>query len=100
VPEPPVPSSFLDALRDLVAWLESSHTRAIVIGGVAASLLGRPRATRDVGVLALVPEDRWEEFLHQGEQFGFRPGSKSPWSSREKPASCYSATGLRSWTWT
>lgn len=70
VPERPVPSSFLDALRDLVGWLESSRTQAIVIGGVAASILGRPRATRDVDVLALVPEGRWEEFLHQGERFG------------------------------
>lgn len=78
VPEPPVPSSFLDALRDLVAWLESSRTRAIVIGGVAASLLGRPRATRDVDVLALVPEDRWEGFLIQGDQFGFSPRIEEP----------------------
>jgi predicted nucleotidyltransferase len=78
VPEPPVPSSFLDTLRDLVAWLESSRTRAVVIGGVAASLLGRPRATRDVDVLALVPQDRWAEFLAEGERFGFSPRIEHP----------------------
>lgn len=74
----PVASSFLDALRDLVDWLESSRTQAVVIGGVAASILGRPRATRDVDVLALVPEDRWEEFLEGGEPFGFRPRIEDP----------------------
>lgn len=40
----------LAALRDLVLWFENADIRGAVIGGVAASLLGRPRVTRDVGV--------------------------------------------------
>lgn len=43
------------------------------MGGVAASLLGRPRATRDVDVLALLGETQWGSFLHQGQRFGFAP---------------------------
>jgi predicted nucleotidyltransferase len=45
----------------------------MVIGGVAASLLGRPRLTRDVDALVLVGESRWAEFLAAGTEFGFIP---------------------------
>jgi hypothetical protein len=41
------------------------------MGGVAASLLGRPRATRDVDALVIVSENRWGAFLDQGREFGF-----------------------------
>jgi hypothetical protein len=60
-------------LRDLVAWLQAGPFPGIVIGGVAASLLGRPRATRDVDAVVLLDEGRWEEFLAAGKQFGFVP---------------------------
>lgn len=39
--EPLVP--LLAALRDLVAWWQAFDLPGTVIGGVAASLLGRPR---------------------------------------------------------
>lgn len=47
----------LAALRALVAWLDATGTRGAIIGGVAASLLGRPRVTGDVGALVLVDDD-------------------------------------------
>jgi hypothetical protein len=63
----------LSALRDLSAWLLATEVRGAVIGGVAASFLGRPRFTRDVDVMVLLDEERWADFLTAGEPFGFEP---------------------------
>lgn len=48
MPEPRDLTPLLAVLRDLVAWLEYGKVPGVVIGGLAASLLGRPRLTRDV----------------------------------------------------
>lgn len=63
----------LAALNDLISWFEKADVRAAVIGGVAASLLGRPRVTRDVDALAVLDEQQWEKFLGAGAAFGFVP---------------------------
>ena len=63
----------LAALRDLVAWLQDRQTPGTVIGGVAASLLGRPRVTRDIDALVFLDEKEWAAFLTQGTTFGFAP---------------------------
>lgn len=64
-------SPFLETLRDLVYWLQSKHTPGIIIGGVAASLLGRPRMTRDIDALVMLEEEYWDNFLLDGAEFGF-----------------------------
>jgi len=69
--EPLVP--LLAALGDLVAWLQAAHVPGVVIGGVAASLLGRPRVTRGVDVLVVLDGAEWMRFLTAGEQFSFAP---------------------------
>ena len=61
------------ALRELAAWLESQRIPYVLIGGIAASLLGRPRITQDIDVLAVLEEDAWEEFLTSGTRHDFRP---------------------------
>jgi hypothetical protein len=66
------PAPLLAALRAFVAWLDATGTRGAIIGGVAASLLGRPRVTGDVDALVLVDEDVWEEFLAAGAVHGIR----------------------------
>lgn len=63
----------LSALQDLIAWLTLQQTPGIVIGGVAASILGRPRATRDVDAVILLDENGWKAFLEAGARFGFKP---------------------------
>src|SRR5437867_2972300 len=63
----------LAALHDLVAWLQDAHVPGTVIGGVAASLLGRPRVTRDIDALVLLDESEWEAFLGKGVALGFAP---------------------------
>jgi predicted nucleotidyltransferase len=61
----------LGTLRDIVAWLKANRTQGLIIGGVAASILGRPRVTRDVDALVLLDEKDWNEFLSAGIEFGF-----------------------------
>ena len=51
--EPVELAPLLVVLRDLVAWLDAEKVPGVVIGGLAASLLGRPRLTRDVDALVL-----------------------------------------------
>jgi hypothetical protein len=71
MPEPPELIPLLAVVRDLVAWLQDGKTPGVVIGGLAASLWGRPRLTRDVDVLVLVAEDNWAEFMATGMEHGF-----------------------------
>ena len=46
-----VPATVLAALADLVKWLDAASMPSMVIGGVAASLLGRPRPEADVATV-------------------------------------------------
>lgn len=71
--DPAAIAPLAQAIRDLVAWWSADRTPGSVIGGVAASLLGRARFTRDVDAVVLVDEERWDSFLASGEQFGFLP---------------------------
>lgn len=63
----------LSALGDMIAWLESQQIKGVVIGGVAVSMLARPRFTRDIDAVVSLHDDRWSEFLHEGTRFGFVP---------------------------
>jgi predicted nucleotidyltransferase len=73
MPEPMDLTPLLIVLRDLVVWLQAGKVPGVVIGGLAASLLGRPRLTRDVDVLVLVDESHWAEFMAAGAEYGFVP---------------------------
>jgi predicted nucleotidyltransferase len=64
-------SPLLHVLADLTAWLRAQDVRGAVIGGVAASILGRPRATRDVDAVVLMDSTRLESFLASSSQYGF-----------------------------
>jgi hypothetical protein len=73
MPEPTDLTPLLAVLRDLLAWLKAGKVPGVVIGGMAASLLGRPRLTRDVDALVLVDEAHWADFLTAGAGYGFIP---------------------------
>jgi predicted nucleotidyltransferase len=73
MPETMELAPLLTALRDLVAWLKAGKVPGVVIGGLAASILGRPRLTRDVDVLVLLDEGLWAEFLAGGLRYDFSP---------------------------
>ena len=64
------PSPLLQALRAVLQWLEAGATPGAIIGGVAASILGRPRFTDDIDVLVLLDRERWDEFLAAGRECG------------------------------
>lgn len=49
---------FRDAVAALLDWLERAGLCGVVIGGVAVSLLGRARLTRDLDALAVSLADR------------------------------------------
>lgn len=63
----------LAALRDLVDWFAAENVSGMVIGGVAASILGRPRATRDLDAVTFIEQADWELFLKAGARHGFQP---------------------------
>lgn len=65
--------SLKSPLRDLLSWLKAAKAKGVIVGGVAASLLGRPRFTRDVDALVVLDDSRWEAFLKAGKKFGFAP---------------------------
>ena len=73
MPEPTVPAPLVGAIRDLLAWLDAESVPCLIVGGVAASILGRPRATRDVDALVLLEDDRWEGFIRAGTRHGIEP---------------------------
>jgi hypothetical protein len=60
-------------LPDLMRWWKAQDAPAAVIGGLAVALLGRPRVTRDIDALILLPDDRWAAFLAAGSAFGILP---------------------------
>jgi Nucleotidyl transferase of unknown function (DUF2204) len=45
----------------------------MIIGGVAASFLGRPRFTQDVDALAILPESEWAKVVKSAANFGIAP---------------------------
>jgi hypothetical protein len=77
----------LAVLRDLVAWWQAGKIPGVVIGGLAASLLGRPRLTRDVDALVLVEESNWGEFMAAGLGMVSACGVTMPWPLPGKPGS-------------
>ncbi|WP_437910798.1 hypothetical protein WME95_24220 [Sorangium sp. So ce327] len=63
-----------DAVRALLAWSEASGVPMRIIGGVAVSILSKPRTTRDVDVVAWLPNhSEWPVFLADGERHGIVP---------------------------
>ena len=54
-------------------WLESAAVPGAIIGGVAASVLGRPRLTEDIDVLVILERQEWAAFLATGQGLGFVP---------------------------
>ena len=73
-----LPDPLIEPLADLGRWLEATHIKAIVVGGVAASCLGRPRFTKDIDVLAILPEQDWGVALGSAREYGFLPRIDKP----------------------
>jgi predicted nucleotidyltransferase len=68
-----VPATLLAALADLVKWLDDTKMPFMIIGGVAASVLGRPRLTQDVDALTILPEADWANAASSAARHGILP---------------------------
>jgi predicted nucleotidyltransferase len=68
-----VPATLLAALADLVKWLDDTKMPSMIIGGVAASILGQPRLTQDVDALAILPEADWDNAVFSAARHGIFP---------------------------
>jgi hypothetical protein len=66
----------IEPLPDLMRWWRAARVRGTIIGGLAVSLLSRPRLTRDIDAVVLVDEDDWEKFLALGQRHKFLPRIK------------------------
>jgi hypothetical protein len=73
-----VPATLLAALADLMKWLDAAGMPSMVIGGVAASVLGRPRLTQDVDALAILPEAKWADAISTAARHGILPRIENP----------------------
>lgn len=71
--EPALADSLRKALRALGEWLSAEAVPSALIGGIAVSLVSRPRTTKDIDVLAFPREDRLETFLRAGAIHGIVP---------------------------
>jgi len=67
----PVLNHLVEALRDLNNLAQRECIPATVIDGVAASLIGRPRMTKDIDLLVHLDEQLWPSFLRAAERAGF-----------------------------
>ena len=67
------PAPLLHALGAVSEWLDAGATPGAIVGGVAASILGRPRLTEDIDVLVWLEPEDWPAFLVRGQEFGFVP---------------------------
>jgi hypothetical protein len=59
------------ALAALMRWFDEHELQAAVIGGVGASLRGKPRLTNDID--AVVVDANAEALVRSGAEFGFTP---------------------------
>ena len=69
----PVPATLLSALADLARWLDEAGVPSMIIGGVAASVLGQPRLTQDIDALAVAPESTWNALAAAGARHDIVP---------------------------
>jgi hypothetical protein len=63
----------LGALAAAAEWLEACHVPFAVVGGVAASLHGKPRVTKAVDIVAIAENAIWPSLLARGPKWGLAP---------------------------
>jgi len=71
-------SPLASALRDVVALLRDTGIRNVVIGGVAASTMGKPRLTHDVDLTVELDDDQIEMLFERATGYGFLPRVADP----------------------
>ncbi len=75
---PEEPQTLVHALTALMRWLDGEGIRGTIIGGVAASMLGRPRLTRDVDAVILADELGWDKAIESARSYQIAPRIDEP----------------------
>ena len=83
-----LPANLLKPLADLGKWLDAVDAQAVVVGGVAASFLGRPRFTQDIDALAILSESAWEAAIATAAAHGIEPRMMTQWASHADREFC------------
>ncbi len=64
---------FLAPLQALQYLLESFHNKGVIVGGIAASLLGVPRFTADLDAVFILENEEIPELMELASRFGIEP---------------------------
>lgn len=72
---PPI-QPFIETLSDLVSLFKALEIPYVIIGGLAVSLLSRPRLTQDVDGLIEISVSQLDVFLARGREFNLEPRLK------------------------
>lgn len=72
MPEKREPKNFLPAILALVSFFKDSKAKASIIGGIAVSLLGEPRLTKDVDAMMIYDVSLLQRLMIQLSGYGFK----------------------------
>ena len=61
-----------DVYKKIVSFLNKEKVEYIIIGGIAAGILGEPRSTCDVDIDILLPRDKIGGFIKKLKEDGFK----------------------------
>jgi hypothetical protein len=64
---------FSEPIQAIQALLEQFNHQGVIIGGIAASLLGTPRFTADIDAVLLIDIDDIPKLLSEAENLGIEP---------------------------
>lgn len=63
-----------DAASAVLSWAAASGVPVVVIGGIAVSILSKPRTTKDIDFIAWLPDhESWSAFITSGQKYGIVP---------------------------
>lgn len=71
----------LAAIRAATTWVAASEVPHAIVGGVATSLHGKPRVTKDVDLVALAEDSTWSALLESARK---QDTAKDPSASRTR----------------
>ncbi len=74
----PLDHAYLTALRALTELLESTRTLYVIVGGLAVTLIAKPRFTEDIDAVVWLEPEVWPDMLEQARLHGFIPRSQRP----------------------
>ena len=69
--------SLQNSLKALLDFLSDANVKNLIIGGIAASLIGKARFTADIDGLIFLPRDDIENFLKKAAKYGLSPRIKN-----------------------